>query len=55
MDDTNPKPTEQYTCSCGHVTHSRVELKQHNLEVHGDAKASAVEKMPNELEMPKTE
>lgn len=48
----NKKPTnpqEKYTCSCGHVTHSKSELKKHNLEVHGDEMAAAVDKMPNEL------
>ncbi len=46
------KPKEQYTCSCGHVTHSKAELKEHNKKVHGDEMSEAVDKMKNELEIP---
>lgn len=50
MDDNQQlQPTEKYTCACGHITHSKDELKQHNLEVHGDEKAEAVDQMPNEM------
>ena len=51
MDDTNQKPTEQYTCKCGEMTHSRAELKAHNKEIHGDEMSEAVDKMPNEMEI----
>ena len=51
MDDAHAvKPAEQYTCKCGHVTHSKDELIEHNTEVHGKPMTEEVEKMRNELE-----
>jgi len=36
---------ETYTCTCGEKFHSKEELKAHNLKIHGDEMAEAVDSM----------
>ncbi len=36
---------DTYTCSCGEIFESKEELKEHNLETHGDEMAEKVDQM----------